>query len=250
MDTPTTNPVAFQPPKNFSNDIFPATPWHLLRKMHEGESDPISVFNKVIPRYEKPVLAYLKACNFSKHDAEDIKQGFFAKISYNHELMPSDPAIGKLRSWMLVSLKNSIFTWLRKEKAGKRGGQFVHLQMTGQFEPVDHLSPDVAFDHCWSLTILETAYDELKTMYADQGKGNIFRQLRERIYVGRKRCQRTYEQIGKDLGLSKSQVSEEVKKMRERFEKLYLAEVARTVKSTEEFKEELKHLQRAIKASL
>ena len=58
----------------------------------------------------------------AKSDAQDMTQEFFSRLLANRGLATVDPAKGRFRSFLLVSLKNVLANEWNRARTQKRGG--------------------------------------------------------------------------------------------------------------------------------
>ena len=72
--------------------------------------------------YWFPIYFYVRRRGYSAEDAEDLTQGYFAALIEKDYLSDADRERGKLRSFLLVTLKHYISDEWSKASALKRGG--------------------------------------------------------------------------------------------------------------------------------
>ena len=78
--------------------------------------------------YWYPLYAYLRRRGHSAEDAQDLTQGFFARLLEKHALQVVDPARGRFRSFLLASLDHYVSNERDRDRAQKRGsGTRAHL---------------------------------------------------------------------------------------------------------------------------
>jgi hypothetical protein len=75
--------------------------------------------------YWYPLYSYLRRRGHSAEDAQDLTQGFFARLLEKHALHVVDPARGRFRSFLLASLDD------RLERTGSRPGAGARLDAAG-----------------------------------------------------------------------------------------------------------------------
>lgn len=138
--------------------------------------------------YWKPVYSYLRADGFTREDAEDLTQGFFAAALESDLFEKVDRERGTLRSYLLGALKNFVQSQGRKNRAQKRGGrvQFVPIDTLGEERTrsfrvtpaAPELSPDLAFDRRWAECLLESTLAGMREEYAKAGKERHYEVMR------------------------------------------------------------------------
>ena len=123
------------------------------------------------------LYGFLRGRGHSAEDAQDLTQAFFARVLEKHTIGHADPARGRFRSFLLVSLKNFAANEHDKEIARKRGGgvPIVSLELEGaegrfQLEPANDETPEKVFDRRWAVTLLDRVLSRLKTEGARSGQ--------------------------------------------------------------------------------
>jgi DNA-directed RNA polymerase specialized sigma24 family protein len=112
--------------------------------------------------YWYPLYAYVRRRGYSREDAEDLTQGFFARFLERNYLDGVSSEKGRFRAFLLASLKNFLANEWDKGRRQKRGGTVPRLSLDWQdadtrykIDPPDHLSPDRIYDREWALALLE-----------------------------------------------------------------------------------------------
>src|SRR5579871_4126039 len=104
---------------------FPKTSWSLVARagapLTEEGLDALSV---LCGRYWYPVYAFVRRRGATAEDAEDLTQGFFARLHETNAIARADPERGRFRSWLLGCLKHYLANAHDRERAEKRGGGF------------------------------------------------------------------------------------------------------------------------------
>jgi RNA polymerase sigma factor (sigma-70 family) len=201
--------------------------------------------------YWYPLYAFLRGRGYGVEDAQDLTQAFFARVLEKHTIGHADPARGRFRSFLLMSLKNFAANEHDREIAKKRGGgvPIVSLEFEGaegrfQMEPANDETPEKIFDRRWALTLLEHVLSRLKAEIARSGKQSQFEGLK--TYLTGDQPQLSYAQTASDLGMSEGAVKVAVHRLRRRFRDVVRDEIAQTVSSPEEIEDELRHLWSAV----
>lgn len=93
---------------------FETTRWSLVqRATGEVDADARQAPAALCDSYWYPVYAYIRRSGHNAHDAEDLTQGFFARLLEKGTLAHADPAKGRLRTFLLTCVQN----FLRNEHA-------------------------------------------------------------------------------------------------------------------------------------
>lgn len=201
--------------------------------------------------YWFPLYAHVRRRGRSAHDAQDLTQAFFARLLENDTLGQADPGRGRFRSFLLASLDRFLADAWDRDRAQKRGGgqELIPLDLAGAEErfassAADGLPPDRAFDRQWALTVLDTVLGRLEAEWRGQGKADTFAALKQTL-TGARQSQ-PYAEIAARLGLSEGTVKVTVHRLRRRYRELLQAEIADTVASQEDEKDEMSLLLRAL----
>jgi RNA polymerase sigma-70 factor (ECF subfamily) len=133
-----------------------------------------------------------------------------------------------------------------REMARKRGGgrSFVAIdagdaESRYRVEPVDAsaLTPDLAFDRAWALTVLERSMAEIEREYAASGRGHLFGHLRG-VLAG----EAAYAGIADRAGMSASAVESAARRLRKRFAAIVRGQIAETLDDPEQVEDEVRAL--------
>lgn len=235
--------------------VFNTTQWSVVRSAGSADTTAAAVaLEQLCTTYWTPAYAYARCLGNSPDDALDLTQGFFERIITGGYFSQADQARGRFRSFLLTSLKHYIFNQRTRQNAVRRGGRvhFIPLEQSRaetpiRIEPVDHASPDRAFDKEWALALLDLVMKELEAGYEHRGEGNLFTTLQPCLAKGRDRL--SYDELGESLEMTEGAVKVAVHRMRKRYRELLREKVAQTVGSADEAEEELRHLFQAVSGS-
>jgi RNA polymerase sigma-70 factor (ECF subfamily) len=203
--------------------------------------------------YWYPLYAYVRRRGYSKEDAEDLTQAFFARFLEKNCLEGLKAERGKFRAFLLASLKHFLANEWDKSQRQKRGGGVQHLSLDWQsaderyhLDPPDPASPDRAFDREWALALLECVITRLRDECAADGKARLFEQAKGYLMVGEKTipCADAAQVLGMDEGA----VRVAVHRLRKRYRQLLRNEIAQTLADSSQVDEELRSLQAALGA--
>jgi RNA polymerase sigma factor (sigma-70 family) len=197
--------------------------------------------------YWHPLYVYVRGAGYSREEAEDLTQEFFARLLAHNAVARADPARGRFRSFLLASLKHFLANEWEKARARKRGGgaQLLPLEFdtaeTRYAQPVaPGDTPDRAYDRQWALSLLDVVLGRLRREYRDAGREDMFADLKDTLGGGR--AEIPYRELGARMGLSEGAMKVAAHRLRRRYRELLRKEIANTVAGPEEVEEELKHL--------
>ena len=227
---------------------FNTTHWSVVLKAQNSSALLAdAALEKLCRTYWYPLYVYLRREGKDKTSAEDLVQGFFARLLEKNFLDSVRREKGKFRSFLLAALKHYMLDEWDKARAQKRGGgqKIVPLDdVTGEeryhHEPADRMDAEKLYERRWALTLLEQAQVRLRQEYAARGKSNEYDRLV--LYLDWDDDAPSYADAAAELGVSLSALKSSVKRLRERHQELVREEVANTVESLAEVDEEIRHL--------
>lgn len=227
---------------------FAATHWTIVLTAQRGADTPAQeALEKLCQTYWYPLYAYVRRQGRSPEDAQDLTQGFFAKLIANHYLGDVDRSKGKFRTFLLIALKRFLADEWGRQHAQKRGGFQTIVSIDQNLaesrlsaEPVHDLSPDLLFERQWALTVLEQARLLLRDEYVASGRAALFEQLDG--CLTKHETTAPYAEIAERLNLTVPAVRMAVQRLRGRYRELLREEIGKTVATTEEIQEEIRHL--------
>jgi RNA polymerase sigma-70 factor (ECF subfamily) len=184
---------------------------------------------------------------YGPEDAQDLVQGFFARLIEKKYLVQVAPEKGRFRSFLLVSLKHFLCDEHDRAQAQKRGGGIEWVPLDAEaadrrysLEPADEQSPDKLFERRWAMAVLEQASARLRETYSSEGKVALYEALKP--FLSGDKLVPSYSEIASRLGTSESAVKSAIHRLRQRHRELIREEVAHTVSTAVEIDPELRHL--------
>ncbi len=219
----------------------------MLAARHAPDERAKRAMEELCQAYWFPLYVFVRRQGFSPQDAEDLTQGYFETLITKDYLSQADRDRGRLRSFLLTTLKHYLADQWSKASALKRGrGQkVISLDATeaeGRYalEPVDEGSPDRIFDQRWALTLLDNVLAALRTHYIDAGQEPVFEGLKR--FLAWNDASEAYRQAASELGMKENAVRVAIFRMRRRYGDLLRQHVADTVTSPDDVPGELEHL--------
>jgi len=227
---------------------FTATHWSVvLMAGQTSSSRAADALEKLCRTYWYPLYAYVRRQGESPHDAQDLTQEFFARLLARNYLGTVGREKGKFRSFLLAALNHFMADERDRAGAAKRGGGKALISLDEEDAETRYradiaspLPPDKIFEKRWATTLLEQAFAKLREESVAAGKGERFDRLK--IFLQEGSDPGDYAAIGVELGMAANTVAAAVHRLRERYRELVRAEIAHTVSSPEEVKEEMRHL--------
>ena len=211
---------------------FATTRWSLILDARHADTSR-GALEEICRAYRAPVLAYVRRHGYSRADAEDLTQEFFAHFLERRWDTDLDPLRGHFRAFLLLAVRRFLITADEAAHAIKRGGGLLRLDG----DEVDSLaapqgeSPEQVFQHVWALTVLERSFARLRSEAVAAGKEELFNQLSP--YVAERPATDEYHRIAESLGLRANTVAVAVHRLRARLRDLVRAELAETCSGPE-----------------
>lgn len=227
---------------------FRTTHWTRVQKASEGDSTMAKqALAKLCETYWHPLYAYVRRKGHSPQDAQDLTQGFFARLLKNNSIAGADREKGKFRTYLLGAMNHFLADEWDKARAEKRGGGDAVLSLDDASaerrylqEPSSELTPEKVFDRRWGMTLLDQALKQLREEFTAADKVQHFEHLKP--FLTSEAVAGAYDDIAAELQTTPNAVAASVRRLRRRYRELVRAEVAQTVNSAADVDEELRAL--------
>jgi RNA polymerase sigma-70 factor (ECF subfamily) len=230
---------------------FATTHWTVVLTAGGGDSTRArDALAHLCRTYWYPLYAYVRRRGYRAADAEDMTQGFFARLMELESLADVRRERGKFRSFLLASLNHYLADeWDRASAAKRDVRRTIPLDPRAAetryaHEPVDEVTPERLFERQWALALLETVVQKLREEHEKAGKGELFMALRFAISGDRSTV--PYAQLAGQLKTSEPAVRVAVHRLRHRYRQILRDEIAQTVTSPDEVEDELRSLMTAL----
>jgi RNA polymerase sigma-70 factor (ECF subfamily) len=225
---------------------FATTHWSVVLEA-QGETPAAQRALEMLCRtYWRPIYSFVRQQNVGPEEAEDLTQAFFALLLERKGLDRARKEKGRLRSYLLVSLKNFLADERSRAMAIKRGrGQrVVSLEELRDkegvnVEPADTLTADQIYERRWALTVLEQVLSRLEEEYRAD-KGELFERFEK--LLANESGHPSQADIATQLGMSENAVKQAFHRFRQRYRSLFREAIAHTVAVPGDVEEELRHL--------
>src|SRR5438874_11281996 len=166
--------------------VFATTNWSVVLEA-QGESPAAQdALEKLCRTYWRPVYSFIRRQGVGIEEAEDFTQGFFAQLLERRKFSALRKEKGRLRSFLLGSLKYFLADERRRAMAIKRGkGQrLIPLERLRvderiEMEPSDPVTAEMIYERRWALTVLENVLNRLKDEYQTTGNAALFDLLKQ-----------------------------------------------------------------------
>jgi RNA polymerase sigma factor (sigma-70 family) len=225
---------------------FTTTHWSVVLEA-QGESPATQqALEKLCRTYWWPLYGFVRREGYKPEDAQDLTQAFFARLLERKDLETVRQQRGRLRSYLLVSLRNFLSKARHREMTIKRGEgrPLVSLEdllarERGDQEPSHKLSADRIYERRWALTLLEQVLTRLRAEYEAAGKLPLFDHLKE--LLARESGQPSQAEIAAEMQMTENAVKQAFHRLRHRYRQLLHEEIAHTVAAQDDVEDELRH---------
>ena len=232
---------------------FTTTHWSIVLEA-QGESPAAQkALENLCRTYWRPIYGFVRRQGAGAEDAEDLTQGFFALLLERKDLNTVRKEKGRLRSYLLTSVKNFLADEARHAMAVKRGkGQrLIPLEEIRGRESIDiersdRLTADQIYERGWAFTLLEQVMARLREEYRSAGNVRFFDQMKKMLMDERDRPSQA--QIATEFDMTENAVKQAFYRFRQRYQTLLREEIAHTVAMPGDIEDELRHLISVVRA--
>jgi RNA polymerase sigma factor (sigma-70 family) len=226
---------------------FTTTHWSVVLDAQGPTPAAQAALEKLCRTYWGPIYGFVRREGIEPEEAKDLTQGFFALLLERRDLDTVRQEKGRLRSYLLTSLKHFLTNERQRAMAIKRGEgqQLISLDQLNEreragFEPADTSTPDQIYERRWALALLDQILTRLGDAYRLAGNVILFERLKELLTDEPGRP--TEVQIAAELGMTENAVKQAFHRLRERYGQLLREEIAHTVTAPGDIEDELRHL--------
>lgn len=236
-----------------TSDTFATTRWTLvLTAAADGSSVAQRALGEMCGLYWYPLYAFIRRRGHNPDEAQDLTQGFFARILERNIVGTADPSRGRFRSYLLGALQHFLADERDRAAALKRGGGHTTIsrdletaEQRYALEPSHELTPERLFDRKWAATVIALVMDDLRRQFHAEGKAALFERLK--AFLVADPAESTQAQAAAELGLSPGAARVALHRMRQRYRGLLRDHIAQTVASPEDVDAEIRDLFAAIR---
>jgi DNA-directed RNA polymerase specialized sigma24 family protein len=226
---------------------FTTTHWSVVLEAQGQSPAAQEALEKLCRTYWRPVYSFVKRQGIGPDEAEDLTQGFFSLLLERRDFDAVRKEKGRLRSYLLTSLKHFIASEQRRAMTLKRGkGQrLIPLEelkanQRVELEPADTLSADRLYERRWALTLMEQVLRRLKEEYYTAGNAALFDSLKQ--LLPDEPGAQSRADIAMQLGMTDNALRQAFHRFRHRYQFLLREEISHTVAVAGDVEDELRHL--------
>jgi RNA polymerase sigma-70 factor (ECF subfamily) len=227
--------------------IFSTTNWSVVLEAQGQSPAAQEALEKLCRTYWRPVYSFIRREGTAPEEAEDLTQSFFALLLKRRNFHDVRKEKGRLRSYLLTSLKHFLVSEHRRAVTVKRGkGQqpvaLEEIAAAGlaDMEPADYLSADRVYERRWALTLMDQVLRRLKNEYDTAANAELFDSLKQLLADEEEAPSRA--EIAAQLGMTDNAVRQALHRFRQRYQVLLREEIAHTVAVASDVEDELRHL--------
>lgn len=226
---------------------FTTTHWSVVLQAQGQSPAADEALEKLCRTYWRPVYGFIRRQGTRPEEAEDLTQGFFSLLLERRDFDAVRKEKGRLRSYLLTSLKHFLASEWRRATTAKRGkGQQLipmeELRAKGrvEMEPADPLTADRLYERRWALTLMEQVLQRLKDEYRAADNASLFDSLKQLLPDEPGAPSRT--EIASRLGMTDNALRQAFHRFRHRYQLLLREEIGHTVATASDVEDELRYL--------
>jgi len=235
-------------PAGHRGAAFTTTHWSVVLQAQGDSPAAQEALEKLCRTYWWPLYGFVRREGYSPEEAQDLTQGFFALILERKDLDTVRQEKGRLRSYLLTSLKHFLAKAKRRELTIKRGEGRALVPLDelldrerADLEPADTLSAERIYERRWALTLLEQVLARLADEYRAAGPAaaGLFERLKQTLTDEPDRPSQA--KIAQELSMNENAVKQAFYRLRQRYRLLLQEEIAHTVAVPADVEDELRH---------
>src|SRR6516164_4245548 len=232
---------------------FTTTHWSVVLEA-QGESPAAQeALENLCRTYWRPIYGFVRREGAKPEEAKDITQGFFLVLLERKDFSSVRQEKGRLRSFLLASLKHFMANERRDAATLKRGGGRMLLPLDGiesydvsDVDRGDMLSPDLLYDRRWAFTVLDRVFARLR----EESQKSLNPPLLQRLstLLSDEPDRPSQAEIAREFGMTENAVKQAFHRLRQRYRQLLHEEVAHMVATPAEIEDEMRHLIAALRS--
>jgi RNA polymerase sigma factor (sigma-70 family) len=232
---------------------FTTTHWSVVLAAQGPSPAAEEALEKLCRTYWRPIYGFVRRQGIEPEEAKDLTQGFFALLLERRDLETVRKEKGRLRSYLLTSLKHFLTNEHNRAMAIKRGeGQrLIPLEELRDrervgFESADTLAADQIYERHWALSVLGQVLTRLGDEYRAADNIQLFDRLQKSLTDEPDRS--SPAETAREFGMTEGAVRQASYRLRQRYRQLLHEEIAHTVMVPGDIEDELRHLIAVLRA--
>jgi DNA-directed RNA polymerase specialized sigma24 family protein len=227
---------------------FATTQWSLVLAAGErGSAGAEEALARLCSLYWYPVFAFVRRQGHRSAEAEDLTQGFFARLIEKGDLGDADRSRGRFRSFLLTACQHFLSNERDRTRAKKRGGGLLPVAIDvaaaeRRYErALAHSeTPERLYDRQWCLTLLASVLDDVREDYVAAGRERVFDRLKD--FLTGDEAAGTHADAARNLAMTAAAVKVAVHRLRRRYHERLRRHVADTVAAAQDVEDEIRYL--------
>ena len=232
---------------------FTTTHWSVVLEAQGQSAAAQDALEKLCRTYWRPIYGFVQRQGVKPEEAKDLTQGFFALLLERRDLNAVQQEKGRLRSYLLTSLKHFLTNERSHAMAIKRGAgqQLIPLEDVLErervgFESAQTLPADQIYERRWALSVLDQVMARLGEEYRSAGNIQLFDRLQKSMADEPDRL--SPADIAREFEMTESAVRQASYRLRQRYRQLLREEIAHTVMAPADIDDELRYLVAVLRA--
>lgn len=208
---------------------FATTRWSLVLAASEEGPGARAALDTLCRAYRPAVLAYIRGWGYSRSDAEDLTQGFFARLVEKRVHAAADPLRGRFRVFLRTAVHNHMVSARESAHAARRRpaqGE-ASVEVDELPTPADEHLPERAFERAFALVVVHRAMRRLRRETEAAGKRELFDRLQGFLLEAPERDD--YDRLAAETGTRPNTIAVATHRLRQRLRDLVREELADTV---------------------
>ena len=232
---------------------FTTTHWSVVLDAQAKSPAAQAALEQLCRTYWRPIYSFVRRQGTKPEEAKDITQGFFALILERKDFQSVRKEKGRLRSFLLASLKHFMMNERRDAATMKRDGGRTLIPLDGiesydssEFDRSNMLGADRLYDRNWAFTVLDRVFARLR----EESERSANAPLLERLstLLSDEPDRPSQGEIAREFGMTENAVKQAFHRLRQRYRQLLREEVAHTVATPAEIEDELRDLIAALRS--
>ena len=238
-----------------SGAAFTTTHWSVVLEAQGASPAAQAALEKLCSTYWRPIYGFVRRYGVGPEEAKDLTQGFFALLLERRDFDAVRKEKGRLRSYLLTSLKHFLTNERNHAMAIKRGAgqrliplEDLHEREAVGFGATDNLTAEQIYERGWALALLDQVLTRLGDEYRAAGltAARLFDQLQKLLTDESDRPSQA--EIAAELTMTENAVKQAFHRLRQRYRELLREEIAHTVMLPGDIEDELRHLIAVLRA--
>ena len=240
-------------PSTQNGAAFTTTHWSVVLAAQDRSPAAEEALEKLCRTYWPPIYSFIRREGRTIEEAQDLTQSFFARLLERRDFDAVRREKGRLRSYLLGSLKHFLVNERERVMSIKRGEGRVAIPLDALVarertdpEPADLLTADRIYERRWALTVLEQVLNRLGQEYHASGNDRLFERFKELLADEPDGLSQV--RIAAESGTTENAVKQAYHRFRRRYRELLREEIAHTVAVPGDIEDELRHLIAVLRA--